>query len=335
MKRIPYIYAAKITLALLVSIELVACSFTPLRSSEESSGASLASESLTTTTGDNEEADETTRSDSEKSTRESARDAERAINMFLRDQKVIFPKGEVEFETSFQRTNDSQKNVRIGEVVIPVTSRESSSIAFQIRYAITDDLETSIRLPWLYTKSDFDFAFLPAVEGLSDNEEYGLADVQASLRYQLLRETHKRPDVALSFQYKADTAGPETGTDDQRLGFATTVVRTIDPAVVFLQAEYVFVVSDGDLERGDQYSLLLGTGFSLNDRVGYNVRYTMRSTERTNLNGQSIRGTDQIADSLQFGLTVQLGKNSYIEPALSIGLTDDAPDSQFRISLSF
>ena len=334
MKSIPYIYAAKITLALLVSIELVGCSFTPLRSTEDSDGASLASESLTTT-GDNEEADEKIRSDSEKSTRESARDAERALNMFLRDQKVIFPKGEIEFETTFQRTNDSQKNVRLGAVVIPVTSRESSSIAFQIRYAITDNLETSIRLPWLYTKSDFDFAFLPAVEGLSNDEEYGLADVQVALRYQLLRETHKRPDVALSFQYKADTAGPQTGTDDQSLGFATTVVRTIDPAVVFLQAEYVFVVSDGDLERGDQYSLLLGTGFSLNDRVGYNVRYTMRFTERTNLSGESVRGTDQTADSLQFGLTVQLGKNSYIEPELSIGLTDDAPDSQFRISLTF
>ena len=255
--------------------------------------------------------------------------------MFLRDQKVIFPKGEFEFETSFQRTIDSQRNVRLGATVIPSVERESYLASFQIRYAITDDLEASFRLPLLYTNTDFDFAFLPEVQGLTDNSQSGLADVQGALRYQLIRETNSIPDVGLSLQYKADTGGDGTGSNDQSIGLAATVVRTIDPAVVFMQTDYIFSFGNDNLQRGDRYSLLLGTGFSLNDRVGYNARYVIAHTERTRLNGQAIRGTDQLADSLQFGLTVQIGREMFIEPTLSIGLSDDAPDSQFTLSLTF
>ena len=336
MIRIPRQLAVNGLLAVFLCIGLVACSLVPWQNAKQSETvAADESESSESSPNRIEGDDGSTKSEPEQSQRESALDAQRALNIFLRDQKIIFAQGEFEFETAFQRTTDAQSNVRLGEAIIPSTTRDVSSASFQVRYAFTDDLEGSFRVPLVRTETEFDFAFLEPVEGLTDRDITGLADLQVGLRYQLFRESNAKPDVALSLRYKADTAKSRKGTGDETIGLGATIVRTIDPAVIFLQAEYVFATSDDEVKRGDEYSLLLGTGFSLNDRVGYNARYLIRYTERTSLNGQSIRGTDQYADSLQLGVTVQLGRDIYIEPALAIGLSDDAPDSQFRISLTF
>ena len=49
-------------------------------------------------------------------------------------------------------------------------------------------------------------------------------------------------------------------------------------------------------------------------------------TENTKLNGRRISGSSQESVNLQLGVTAQLTKHVFVEPLVSFGLTDDAPD---------
>ena len=81
------------------------------------------------------------------------------------------------------------------------------------------------------------------------------------------------------------------------------------------------------LEPGNEIAWLGGTGFSLNDRVSLNMQVNGTfNTENTKLNGRTISRSSLESVSLQFGVTVQVTKHIFVEPIVSFGLTDDAPD---------
>ncbi len=266
---------------------------------------------------------------------ELAQEAQLALDMFLRDQKVLFAKGESEFELGLQVTTDSRRNVRFGETIVPALSQQTSSLSVQLRYGLTDDLEVSLRLPYSVDRTEVDYAFLSSATSLQDRRDSGIGDAQVRLRYQLVREMGYRPDLAIALLYKADTADDGNGSGDQSIGLGATVVKTIDPAVFFLQTQYTYATAVDGVQRGANYALQFGSGFSLNDRVGYSIRYGLSYTERTSVGDLGIRGTSQLAGNLMFGTTVQLSRNMFFEPMLSVGITEEAPDAGFSFSLTF
>ena len=88
------------------------------------------------------------------------------------------------------------------------------------------------------------------------------------------------------------------------------------------------------LDRGNQIAFLGGTGFSLNDRVSLSMQVNgIYDTENTELNGRTITGSSQESVSLQLGVTVQLTKHVFVEPLVSFGLTNDAPDVVFGFNV--
>lgn len=272
----------------------------------------------------------------EPSQEELAEEAERAFNMFLRDQKILFLKGEVEYELSFATSTDTQHNVRFNNLVVPTLSSYSTSLSFMVRYALTNDFEINLSVPFSNNETDYEFLFLespaPDIENARDS---GVGDIQTGFRYQWFREQGLRPDISLSLDYKPDSGSESVGSNDQSLSFKTTMVKTIDPAVFFFELGYEYTWENEGLNRGNSVFGTFGTGFSLNDRVSYNVQYNVRVIDEIRSDGIAIKGTDRDIASVQFGTTIRLSKDVYFEPFLDIGLSDDANDFSVGFSVPF
>lgn len=264
-----------------------------------------------------------------------AREAERALDMFLRDQKVLFLQGEFEFELGVVDSMETRSNARFGPVVVPEFRFHSTTASLLTRYALTDDLEINLFVPVVTSERDYDFLFLSPVPGLEDDTVSGLGDISAGLRYQLLRERGAVPDLALALDYKGDTAADGVGTDDDSVSVKSTLVSTIDPVVFFAEIGYDYTFESDDVDRGDEFFAQLGTGFSVNDRVSFNAQYGVRLVGTTTLDGVELKGSELVIANLQFGLTTQLTRNVFLEPFLSVGLTEDATDVSVGLGVPF
>lgn len=266
---------------------------------------------------------------------ELAREAERALDMFLRDQKVLFRQGETEFEFSIANSADTQTNVSVGAATVPRLSSYVSTLSLLARYALFDEAEINILLPFRFSERDIDFLFIEPIPGLGDLRESGIGDVQIGLRGQLLREEGRRPDMAVSLSYKADTGDGLNGSGDQSVSAKLTFVKTIDPVIFFLDFGYELTFEQDGIDRGDPIFFRFGTGFSLNDRVSYNLQFIAQRSEETSIDGVGLEGSRSKIGSLQLGVTTQMTRNVFVEPFVNVGLTDDATDMVFGVSVPF
>jgi Putative MetA-pathway of phenol degradation len=174
--------------------------------------------------------------------------------------------------------------------------------------------------------------------------DVGLGDISWRLRYAAIHEEGAIPEVTLNVNAKSDTGDFDRGlgTGDWNVGTGVSLVKTIDPVVLFGSLGYTWTLGTlelaaGDVDRGDQILYSLGMGFSLNDRVSFSMAMAGAAIRRTEVNGSEISGSGQDINSLQFTTTVQLAKRVYLEPFVGFGLTDEASDflvgSMYRMGL--
>jgi hypothetical protein len=109
----------------------------------------------------------------------------------------------------------------------------------------------------------------------------------------------------------------------------------VDPVVFYGRVGYTYTLERNDSDPGDEISYRIGMGFSLNDRVSFNMQVLGAYVERLELNGDKIAGSSLNIISLQFGVTVLLAKHLFLEPSVNVGLTDDAADVVVGLSVPF
>jgi outer membrane putative beta-barrel porin/alpha-amylase len=255
-----------------------------------------------------------------------AEEAQRALDIFLREQRVLFKRGELALELGLfysQDTNDTF--LRSGpDTVFAKLTKRTFIPSLTLRYGLVNDLELDLLLPFYgYAEQKIDVG--TARLRMSDA---GLGDIAGLVRYQVWHERGSSPDVIVDVGFKSRTAGDSLlGTGNWNIGGGITLVKTLDPVVFFGRVGYTYTFEHAGLDRGNQIAFLGGTGFSLNDRVSLSMQVNgIFETENTKLNGRTISGSSQESVSLQLGVTVQLTKHVFVEPLVSFGLTDDAPD---------
>ncbi len=166
----------------------------------------------------------------------------------------------------------------------------------------------------------------------------GVGDVRAGIYYQIMYEGAQRPDLLLSWDVKSNsgkspyvvpvnTVPLGTGHWDASLGFK--VARTIDPVVLFGDFAYTYVVEreirGSNVKPGDSINLGLGTGFALNDQILMSFKTLGSYLFRPKIDGQEI---NTISTPFLFNISLVkiFGKYKFLEPSISFGISDDAPD---------
>jgi len=255
-----------------------------------------------------------------------AEEAQRALDIFLRDQRVLFRPGEVALELGFFYSQDTQETfLRSGtNVAFAKLTKRTFLPNLTVRYGLLNDLELDLLAPFYgYAEQTIDVG--TARQRTSDN---GPGDIAGLVRYQVWHERGSSPDVILDMRVKSRTAGNSLlGTGTWSIGGGVTLVKTLDPVVFFGRVGYTYTFEHDGFNPGNEIGFLGGLGFSLNDRVSLNMQVNgIYNTENTQLNGNSIHGTSQEGVSLSLGVTVQVTKHVFVEPLVSFGLTNDAPD---------
>jgi hypothetical protein len=276
----------------------------------------------------------------EEDRKKEAEEAQRLTELYLRNQSVFLRKGELMLEmNTFYNRNSFMNLVPIngGAAVVRETRRffDTTLIA---RYGIlTDGLELDVIAPvYIRAEAESDFG----VGRLTERDE-GFGDLRAALRYQLWYERGNRPSLVIDVEGKSRTGGTAlTGTGTWNTGGGITLIKTMDPVVFFGRVGYTHNFSSQTRNLGDIVDYRIGMGFSLNDRVSFNVQLTGAyigagsiSTEAGVVGAIGVGGgagplffsTRRIEMlNVIFTTTVLVTKELFIEPFVGVGLTEQS-----------
>ena len=202
-----------------------------------------------------------------------------------------------------------------------------------------------------------------------------IGDVNFGIAYKFLDESANTPDAVMTLRVKAPTgkdpfgiklvrvadnsnlAVPEslpTGNGVWSITPGISLVKTFDPAVLFGSLSYTYNLEEsfddissnpalktpGKVRIGDSFQIGAGIAFALNEKMSmsFSVSDLVQRKSKLKEDGgdwQSVVSSDANAGYFNIGMTIAATDNLTIVPNLSIGMTDDAPDFQFSLKLTY
>jgi len=233
----------------------------------------------------------------------------------------------------------------IGDIYKERVRRDSFLFSATMRLGLPWDCQAEVRIPYgiesqkIYTDQNVE----------RNTELDGIGDVELALSHQLLQAHGWIPDLLGSVRWKTKT-GEDTllGGSEENLPLGTgynsiqgmvTAVKVSDPVAFFGGFSYSYNMKEtrdlGEIDPGDSFGGHIGMALSLNLDTSINFSYEQRYTWRTSLNGQDIPGSYYNTGTFSTGVSYTLDNVNYksLDVSLGIGLTDDAPDVQFNVSL--
>ena len=265
-----------------------------------------------------------------------AEELKRLQEFYLRNQSVFIKKGELVVElNTFYSTDKRQEFISIGagqSTLIQSTRRFFDTTLFARAGILTDGLELDVIFPFL-VHADQEIRLL---SGSSSSSSTGIGDISAALRYQVWYERGIRPGLIVDIQGKSRSGGDTLrGTGNNNIGGGVTLLKSIDPVVFFGRLGYTETLSHDGRNLGNIFDYSVGMGFSLNDRVAFNMQFIGSLIGKSKIQGEVIDGSSLEIASLQFSATILVTKQLFVEPIVVIGMTDDAFDSTIGIRIPY
>ena len=266
-----------------------------------------------------------------------AEELKRLQEFYLRNQSVFIRKGEFILEfNNFYSFDQDQLFVQLAPGTPPVllksTRRLFDTTLFGRYGLLTDGLELDLIAPvFVHAEQQLDLATASTTTSSS-----GIGDMAAAVRYQPWYESGWRPSVIFDVQGKSRTGGNTLrGTNSYNLGGGVTLLKSIDPVVFFGRIGYTNTFEQDGVNRGNIVDYSFGMGFSLNDRVAFNMQVAGAFVGKTKLQGQVIEGSSLEIASLLFSTTILITKKLFIEPTIGIGMTEDAFDATIGLRIPY
>lgn len=259
----------------------------------------------------------------------------------------------------------------IGLINISEIQRDIFVGAMSLKYGFTSKLEAAVRVPYLSISEDLRereiFKGTP-VDTLRESSGEGLGDVELSVRYQLTDGLGGWPYIIGAMRVKAPTGegpydverrviegddgtpiGVELGDRPTGTGFwafepGLSFIYPSDPAVLFGNLSYVWTLKEeqgfengGTVDPGDIVRFGFGMGFAFNDRTSFSLGYDHSIIRKTTFERdidlfESNFDRIQIG-SLSFGLSQRLSQSTSLSLTVSIGVTENAPNSEITLKL--
>lgn len=264
---------------------------------------------------------------------------------------------------------------------IAIDQIKSDSLTFDLtgRYNWNQRWQFDLNVPVIYRNTSYQSAGAEESGGqYSEASVTGrsrLGDVNAGVSYKFLDESVGRPDAVFSLRVKAPTGVDPYGIklntvpgntnlnvpDDLPTGNGIwsitpgiSLVKTLDPAVIFGNLSYTYNLEDsfsdispqreakvpGDVDLGNWIQFGMGVAFALNERMSLSLSFSELISQKSRIkqkgqSWQSIVGSDANAAYFNIGMTYAVNNDFTIVPNLSIGLTPDAPDFTFGLKFPY
>ncbi|SFL83801.1 transporter [Marinobacter zhejiangensis] len=257
----------------------------------------------------------------------------------------------------------------VGLINITEVQRDIFIAALSLKYGISSRLETGLRIPYLSIQEDHRerqaFQGTP-LDNLRESDGEGLGDVEWNLRYQFNDGLAGWPYVIGNFLVRAPTGENPYEVDRRELlddqgnvvgivlaerptgsGFwsfepGLSFIYPSDPAVLFGNVSYGYTLKDdkgpengGTINPGNVTRFGFGMGFAFNERTSFSLGYDHSVIPKTSLEtGDNLTDTqfDRIQiGSLSFGLSQQFSRSTSMNLTVSIGVTEQAPNSEISV----
>lgn len=259
--------------------------------------------------------------------------------------------------------------------LINVDDVESHITTFDLAfsYGLTNRLQLGFNLPFVYRSSTYETTGCENSTSQtckSSVDDSDLGDINASLYYRLLTETPTTPDVVWNIGVRAPTGSDPYGIATRQVevengqdpggnlniptelptgngvwgitsGFS--VLKTLDPAIVFASLGYTYNLEDSfdirgeayDIKLGDSINMGFGTAFALNEGFSLSMSYSHQVMFDSEQDGQEITGSNANVGVFNIGATYALSNTTSVVTNLGIGLTDDASDVTLTFRMPF
>ena len=174
----------------------------------------------------------------------------------------------------------------------------------------------------------------------------GLGDVQVELSHQFLTESGWRPDLigAVSGRfptgsdpYRTSISAVASGLGTTQITGRLTALKTIDPLVLYSTVSYSanlpYHEAIGEVHTGDNVDLQLGGLLAVSPDTSLSFGFDQQFRQDTRVNGAAIPGGNGVAALALFGIDQVISSRVLVDLSLGVGLTRDAPDYTFMISV--
>ncbi len=259
----------------------------------------------------------------------------------------------------------------VGLINISEIQRDIFIGAVSLKYGFTSRLEGAVRVPYLSINEDLRereaFEGTP-VDTLRESSGEGLGDIELSVRYQLNAGLDGWPYVIGVLRVKPPTGegpydvdkkviedsegnpiGVELSERPTGSGFWSfepgfSFIYPSDPAVLFANLSYAWTLKEeqgfengGTVDPGDVVRFGFGMGFAFNERTSFSLGYDhsviRKTTFERNIDVFGATFDRTQVGSLSFGLSQKLSPNKTLNVTVTVGVTENAPNSEITLKL--
>lgn len=267
----------------------------------------------------------------------------------------------------------------LGNINVDQINSDNFTLDLTGRYNLGNRWQFDVNVPVVYRESTYESAgaggSTDQVSSESVNSDPRLGDVSFGVAYKFLDEGPGRPDTVFSLRVKTPTGEdpygikliqspdndnlsvPEdlpTGNGVWSITPGISVVKTVDPAVLFANLSYTYNFEEsfddispaqnqkvgGKVKMGNWFQYGLGTAFALNERMSLSLSYSQLVSQKSKIrpdggSWQTVASSDANAAYFNIGMTYALSDQLTMVPNLSIGLTPDSPDFSFSLKFPY
>ncbi|MEB0040620.1 MULTISPECIES: hypothetical protein [unclassified Pseudomonas] len=270
-------------------------------------------------------------------------------------------------------------SIFLGSIGVDQVKADNWTLDLTGRYNFDQRWQFDLNVPVIYRDTTYSSAGAgnssTAISEVDVKRNPTVGDINFGVAYKFLDETANRPDAIFTFRVKAPTGKDPYGIKLQRssqndnlstpeslptgngLWSVTpglSLVKTIDPAVLFGSIAYTYNLQDsfgdisptegikvpGKVKLGDTFQIGAGIAFALNEKMSmsFSVSDLIAMKSKVNQDGagwQTISNSDANAGYFNIGMTLAVSDKLTIVPNLSVGLTSDAPDFTFSVKFPY
>jgi excisionase family DNA binding protein len=255
----------------------------------------------------------------------------KAEEIFLRGQRVLLGPGDVvvDFGQFYGRRDDQVLALVDSSAGLANARQEVFTTLLQVRVGVFNETELFAGATFNRLESRLSFG---STELASDSQDE-LSGATLGVRRTIMREGVRRPSAILSF-----SGHVPRGDRPYLVGVGVVLVKSVDPAALFFNVNYLRAVKEGSSEvtlaSDDSVDVSLGYALAVNDTLAVSMAVSglFRGTVNT---PDDARLREPGSFSLRFGVTSWLARGLYIEPSVSLLLSGPSRSFAFGVTLPY
>lgn len=271
--------------------------------------------------------------------------AQRALERSLVETgALLLPPGQAEISPSFtyQRSEVTDATaLSIGGstfIADRAVKRDIFDAGLSLRHGLPWDSQLELSVPYRFVAREETRDVQGSIQSSRDSNGHGVGDVRIGFAKTLLQAGNGWPDLIGRVTW--DTGTGRRTDDGVSLGFGFDEIQGLltalwrqDPMVFVGTAGYEYAFENDGIQPGEEFLLSLGTNVAVSPETSLSFFLDQVYREEIERDGRRIDGSDQLSSTFTFGISTIVAPRTLLRLTAGIGLTDDAPDYSFGISL--